>query len=325
MDNPVSKVASALGSAGSKLVQPQSDEAAGIAAKNQMIDEYKNATMSPASTPKASGTPGMSTSPFKMDKVNPSARYGSRKGEKRIDTKTMTKPLGVPSYEDGVDSVPNDGLAMLHEGEKVVPANKNPDSHKAETRVKGAMGSGSTKKLAAHKGTKKTVHSITVHKSKSGGVILEHHINADKKEMQHHPDFDSAAKHMKKHFQDEASGSDAGQSEGNEGPSMATPPSAPQSSPNPQENLPNPSMASPSSFEDGGVVKKSGQAQVHKGEVVVPKSQAHKVLQNPDITIGGGSVGTEQVTPEMKQQMDQSDRGSFITNQRKADRNPSQI
>ncbi len=45
------------------------------------------------------------TEPAEVDKVAPLARYGSRPGEKRIDTSDMTKPLGTsaPVYDKGGD------------------------------------------------------------------------------------------------------------------------------------------------------------------------------------------------------------------------------
>jgi hypothetical protein len=59
-------------------------------------------------------------------KPDPAGAYGTRKGEQRIDTSSMTKPLG--SYEKGTNHVPKTGIYKLHEGEKVVPANENPDN-----------------------------------------------------------------------------------------------------------------------------------------------------------------------------------------------------
>jgi hypothetical protein len=252
----IKKVTSALGSAGSKLAAPDQGTAGEIAAKQGQIDEYKNSLQTPASEPKPQGSSS-------KDKINPGGKYGDRGKEKRIDVKDMMKPLGVPSYQDGVDSVPNDGLAMLHEGEKVVSEKDNPDSHKASKRVKGAMGGEGKKKLGAKKGSKKTVHKVTVHKAANGGVVLEHHLGEGKSEMHAHPDFDSASESMKPMFQSPEPATAPGSAEG--GPSG------------------NPQQASPSSFAEGGLVKKSGTADVHKGEVVLPhpdNKEAWRTLPN---------------------------------------------
>ena len=288
-DNPISKVASALGSAGSKIVSPADDQTRGLAAKQGQIDEYTNSLTKPASEPRPRPSPVMG-----VDKLRPGSKYGDRGQEKRIDVKNMIKPLGVPSYEDGVDSVPNDGLAMLHKGEQVIPAKKNPDSGKAEKRVSGAMGGKKSPKLSAKKGSKKQVHKITVHKSANGGVVLEHHLEDSKSEMHHHPNFDSAAASMKDNFE------------------------PPAQEPAPSEA--NSQMASPSSFEDGGTVEKSGMAMVHAGETVIPADAAKKPVQNPDIAIGGGRVGTQQkkmapkpkLTPEIRQKQKQYEDEDYV-------------
>src|SRR5258708_7194566 len=49
--------------------------------------------------------------PTPAEKVNTKARFGSRPGEKRIDTSSMTKPLG--SFEKGTDRVPKTGVYQL--------------------------------------------------------------------------------------------------------------------------------------------------------------------------------------------------------------------
>jgi hypothetical protein len=231
----VSKVTSALGSSG---------DTGSLAEKQKNIEAYRSSLQTPASEPKP--RPSGPTLPVDRAGQKPYGKQG--KGEKRIDVKDMVKPLGVPSYEDGVDNVPSDGLAMLHKGEKVVSAKENA---KGEARVSGALGGkkDNKKKLGAKKGSKKSAHKITVHKAANGGVVLEHHFG-DKSEMHSHPDFDSAAESMRPNFQSpgqemEPDADDAGASA-------------------------NPKMAVPSSFEDGGVVKESGMAMVHKGEQVTP-------------------------------------------------------
>lgn len=220
------KVTSALGS--------KSGDTGSLAEKANQIDAYKSSLVTPSSQLKS--VP-LGKTPV-VDKVGQKPYGQQNKGEKRINTDEMRKPLGsLPSYKDGVDSVPKDGPAMLHEGEKVVPEEKNADSQK---RVKSALGGDGPKQLKAKKGSKKQVHKITVHRAANGGVVLEHHMGDGDSEMHHHPNFDGAINHMREHFQDSASQSEQGQSAGNEGPSMAVPPAAPQSSPNPQESGPDP-------------------------------------------------------------------------------------
>jgi hypothetical protein len=267
MDDKISKVASALGSAGKKLgVAADDSSAAGISAKNANIEEYKS-IQTPASEPK----PVQARRPSSWEKVG-QGEYGSRKGEKRIDVTGMTKPL--PSYKDGVDAVPEDGPAMLHKGEKIVPKKDNPDAPKAEKRVDSAMGGKKkTSKLGAKKGSKKTVHHVTVHKSATGGVVLQHEYEDGKTDTHYHPDWQSAVASMQPHFNDQAGGAtpDAGQQ-----------------------------MASPSSFEDGGVVEKSGMAMVHKGEKVIPAKPdaGYGKTYTQDITgTGPAKLGTPKPKP----------------------------
>jgi hypothetical protein len=54
-------------------------------------------------------------------------------------------------------------------------------------------------------------------------------------------------------------------------------------------------MAEPSSFEEGGVVQKSGMAKVHKGEAVVPVNKAP--VKSPDIYIGGKPASKAAPSP----------------------------
>lgn len=74
--------------------------------------------------PDNSGSSPQSAGPFPMDKVKGRKLYGQNPGEKLIDTKEMTRPLG--SFKKGTDRVPKTGVYKLHEGEAVIPAEKNP-------------------------------------------------------------------------------------------------------------------------------------------------------------------------------------------------------
>ena len=60
-------------------------------------------------------------------KTDSGARYGDKAGEKRIDTSDMTKPLG--SFAKGTNHVPKTGVYKIHEGEAVIPKEKNVGEH----------------------------------------------------------------------------------------------------------------------------------------------------------------------------------------------------
>lgn len=95
-------------------------EAKGINEKAKNLSEYMKAY---------GGAPGHETkSPQapkapreKLTPPNPKNQYGTRKGEKRIDTSQMLKPLG--SFKKG-GKVKKTGLYKLHKGERVNPVKK---------------------------------------------------------------------------------------------------------------------------------------------------------------------------------------------------------
>ena len=88
-----------------------------LAARAQMNRAGEQAASGAPTAPPVKGT---SATP-----VNPNApKYGSRSGEKRIDTTEMTKPLG--SFAKGTNSVPQTGVYKVHKGEKVVPVKGAP-------------------------------------------------------------------------------------------------------------------------------------------------------------------------------------------------------
>ena len=118
-----------------------------LAAKKQNVDEYKNATP----PLKVSGTPEKSTATLPVDKVAPKARYGVRSGEQRIDTSGMTKPLG--SFKYGTDSVPKTGPYKVHEGEAVIPKEKNALHEKMKASLGDSPSSAKPADLAAAQAT----------------------------------------------------------------------------------------------------------------------------------------------------------------------------
>src|SRR5258708_7829312 len=146
----VKKAAEKLSKIGPKIAVPQDDEAAGIKAVQDNVNDYWKAY----GMPKEQESTGNAYSPSPKDKINSNARYGDRSGEKRIpdeELTEMTKPLGLgsaapsegdrsnapkpatalgkislPSFDEGGD-VPKDEVAVVHEGEKVL----NPEEAEA--------------------------------------------------------------------------------------------------------------------------------------------------------------------------------------------------
>jgi len=261
----LSRVANALGRMSGGAVKPQSGTASDLDVKSANIDQYRKMYGGGATLPDIT-RPATGTRPLPAaDRINPKARYGDRPGEKRIDTTEMTKPL--PSYEEGTDDVPEDGPAMLHKGEAVLNKDDAKDMRESKgvKRVSKTLGGAKPKdkkeKLSAKKGVTKKAHKIVARKAAGGGVVLEHHYDSGKPELHFHPDAESAADQMKEHMSDEA-GEEAGAPQGVPGGA---------------------GMAQPSSFKDGGKVKKSGMAMVHKGEEVI---SAKKPSPDKDMVTG---------------------------------------
>lgn len=168
------RVGSAFGAAA-----PQNSEARAIGEKQANIKQYMDAT-SDAPSPKA--TPAADN----PNKINPKAKFGDRSGEKRIDTASMTKPLG--SYKKGTPSVPKTGTYKLHEGEAVIPKEANPY----------AMVSGMPKP----KKSKKKVDHVKVRKAKGGYIAENHHTAPGEHPMEEHvlPNMDALHEHMDEHM-----------------------------------------------------------------------------------------------------------------------------
>jgi len=141
-----------------------------IAEKQKNIDEYKNATKPTLAAEPVNQSHSVTIGP---DKLAPKARYGDRGREQRIDTRSMIKPLG--SFKKGTSHVPKTGIYKLHEGESVIPKEKNMDSIK--DKMTEALG-GSDKK--PKKEIKEMVHS----KSHNGHHIIVHKHH----HPEHHPD-----------------------------------------------------------------------------------------------------------------------------------------
>lgn len=113
-------------------------------------------------------------------------RYGDRPGEKRLDAEGNE----MKSYKDGTDFVPKTGPAILHKGEKVVPAEEN------KMDAKAAM-EGITGKKA--KKPPKKIKEIRTKMSDNGKVVhthVHHHPEHHADETHVSDDAAGAAKHM---------------------------------------------------------------------------------------------------------------------------------
>lgn len=156
----------------SSIAGPDSNSAQGIAERAKNVNEYKNATK-----PTFTAEP-VKAEPSPKDRVSPQARYGARRGEQRIDTAPMTKPLG--SFEKGTSHVPKTGVYKLHEGEAVIPKDKN----MADTRMDSLGGS--------DKKPKKEIKEMVHRKTANGKHIVTHKHH----HPEHHPDEEHAMENM---------------------------------------------------------------------------------------------------------------------------------
>lgn len=177
LDNPIVKGLVDKAKSTSAAIKTGNQETEGLgnelAAKNDMIKAARGEASAPA--PKRTPNRG----PSEWEKVHPMP-YGSRPGEKRLDVTEALKPLG--SYKSGTPYVPKTGVYKLHEGEAVVPKEKN--TMNASDAMAGITGKAKPPKK---------IHKITTHKSDDGKMIHthQHHHPA------HHPDETHVSNNMK--------------------------------------------------------------------------------------------------------------------------------
>jgi hypothetical protein len=131
LPDKLKRVADETTKQGRKVVAPQESEARALAEKNQQIDEYQNTygpILGTMGAPRSSSG-GMSAPPKpiqEVDKVLPSARYGSRPGEQRLDVSDMMRPLGQDQPVERVRMVPAAAaikLPLYDDGGPVDPNN----------------------------------------------------------------------------------------------------------------------------------------------------------------------------------------------------------
>jgi hypothetical protein len=161
-----------------------SREESGLGNRKQNVEEYEKAVSGPADMPKANP-------PQKVDKIHPGAKYGDKPPEKRINVDQYIKPLG--SFEHGTDYVPKTGLALLHKGEKVIPAKDNmADSHVFDM-IPGKKEKAPPKHI-------KEIRTTRAHDGKLIHTHIHHH-------PAHHPDETHVSNDMSdlhNHFEDHA-------------------------------------------------------------------------------------------------------------------------
>ena len=199
------------------LVKPMTSEAAGLKETQKNVD----AVATPKTAPIASPVPETKSAP--VDRINPKARYGMKPGEKRIDTTEYQKQLG--SFKDGTDYVPKTGTYQLHEGEKVVPKDKNMENMKDKMMAS----------LGGDKKPKKEIKEMVHSKSTNGKHIVVHRHHAPA----HHPDETHVLENMaalKAHMEDHAGTPNEGEApepeQGAQAPAqMTAAPSAPEPEP----------------------------------------------------------------------------------------------
>ena len=185
-----------------------SREESGLGNRKQNEEEYEKAVGGPQEMPKANP-------PQQVDKIHPGAKYGDRPGETRIPVDRMIKPLG--SFEHGTDYVPKTGLALLHKGEKVIPAKDNMADESQFAMVPGRKAKTPKKEhVATH---------ITHHKDGSHTAVHKH------SHPEHHPDETHALSNMDAlhdHLEQHVGQPNSGEAEAEAGnPEAYTGPAAP--------------------------------------------------------------------------------------------------
>jgi hypothetical protein len=161
-------------------------------------------------TPVVSGAPIAGVEPIETD---------SDKSSRKAHSGEAERPLG--SFKKGTDYVPKTGNYKLHEGEKVVPKDKNMDSMK--DKMMESLGGASKK---PKKEIKEMVHSKTTNGKHL--VVHKHH------HPEHHPDETHSLENMealKAHMEDHAGEPNEGEEPEQGGPPQMTAAPSPEAAP----------------------------------------------------------------------------------------------
>jgi len=110
------------------------------------------------------------------------ARQRELAQEMRTRTQLHRVGAAVPSYEKG-GKVKKTGLALVHEGEEVVPADKPKSRAGAAMSGEGKDKKSKKKDSKKKKGSKKKPHRMEIRHAASGGYIATHHFKPEPDEM----------------------------------------------------------------------------------------------------------------------------------------------
>lgn len=218
-----------------KGVANEGDLGAELRVKGENMGAYKAATDSSTSAPSES-VRSTSTSP--KDKINPTARYGIRGGEKRIDVSDMVKPLGaapvggksifdmggkVSVYDKGGKVNVKDGkhaLAIVKDGERVLTEGQDKEYQKMKS-MKDKMVSNLSDEDGAK--PKKEIKEMHIRKSANGKHIVKHvHHHSSHPDEEHVMDGMAALHaHMDQHAGEPNEG-EAAPAEGAQAPAQMT-------------------------------------------------------------------------------------------------------
>ncbi len=170
----------------------------------------------PTAAPKGTAMKPVGTSP--VDKVpSRGGPYGTGTGhgEKLIDTREMTKPLGAPKMHDG-GTVQHSGLHNLQKGEKVLTGEQHGHLKAAMALAHNALSGPENNKPA------KVVKEMHIRKTDNGGYIAKHiHASFEHPDEEHvHPHMDALHDHMEEHWGEPNEGEDASENEKDESPGV---------------------------------------------------------------------------------------------------------
>jgi hypothetical protein len=174
-----------------------------LAEKQKIIEQDKSAQAAKPDT-----TPAKTTMASPKDKINPKAGYGSGKGEKRIDTSDMVKPIG--SFHKG-GTVPMDGPYNLKKGEHVMTAQQHGNMNHAFDLAGSVLAQQSPEPDMP----KKELKEMRIRKGANGGHIVTHihthMMHPDEEHVHEHTDglIDHVMQHMTEPNEGEAE-ADAG-------------------------------------------------------------------------------------------------------------------